>query len=534
MGYLFGGGVIVVILICITIAWVCLGNRKVCRRSTSSTSSFSKSSSHHHVLQHHVDNANVEVVSGNGEANEVLATAAATEVVATDAATEVVATDAATEVVATDAATEVVATGAATEVVATDAIEFLPIGAATAATAVTQSVATGANELLATGVTITGVAKEWASASDAAAIVTLVDRGPLAYFDIANNKSTTSISSTSSSDNKGNEGKWWAAPSHLNLGTSKRPLFLPPAPEDIERVAREKPTKQFKVLSLGHSACDPAFEPVVKPLFSREKRRLFFGIGINYVSQPQNTLTSCWNDVETLHNELESRYGLFAGTWILTDRPANDHRAPSRLRPGVSNRAAGQLPTAPHFWALWGDIMREAVRDDADIVFVYSGHGSFRLTTDPYELYGQSDCMIFLDQFVWDFEIAERVVKAISPSAHMLMILDSCNSGSAANLPWTFNPLSRTVNQTSQHTSIIQNVVMFSGCRDEQTSAAGPTRNDLSQCTRVFIETLRGRTVGSVPVSELVGSMRRLLVASQDTQIPQLSMSRPPLLGALL
>jgi hypothetical protein len=102
------------------------------------------------------------------------------------------------------------------------------------------------------------------------------------------------------------------------------------------------------------------------------------------------------------------------------------------------------------------------------------------------------------------------------------------------NLPWTFNPLSWTVNQTSQHTSIIQNVVMFSGCRDEQTSAAGPTRNDLSQCTRVLIETLRGRTVGSVPVSELVGSMRRLLVASQDTQIPQLSMSRPPLLGALL
>src|SRR4029079_1860530 len=115
----------------------------------------------------------------------------------------------------------------------------------------------------------------------------------------------------------------------------------------------------------------------------------------------------------------------------------------------------------------------------------------------------------------------------------MLLILDSCNSGSAANLPWTLNPLSSTVNQTSQHIMLENNVMLISGCRDEQTSAAGQGPADLSECSRVLIETLEGRAAGTVAAIELIAGMREKLLASHDTQIPQLSMSRPQLLGVL-
>jgi hypothetical protein len=333
---------------------------------------------------------------------------------------------------------------------------------------------------------------------------------------------------------------WDVLPVNLRLGTSKRPMFLPPAADDDKRVQQDavtanttgRPTKQWRPAPSG--ACDAAVQPLHTPLLKAGCRRLFFGVGINYVSQPKNTLASCWNDVETMHRELEARCGPFAHTWLLTDRPLTTH---AKLRPKLRNRAAGRSPTVHAFWTTWDEILREArtTPEEVEIVFVYSGHGSFRLTTDPFELYGQSDCLILLDQFVWDYEVVARMVKALANSMRMFMLLDSCNSGSAANLPWTFNPLSETVNQTSQHTALTQNVVMISGCRDEQTSAAGQGPNDLSECTRVLLETLhKSPAPGSIPIPELVVGMRRLLVAAQDTQIPQLSMSRPALLGSLL
>ena len=289
--------------------------------------------------------------------------------------------------------------------------------------------------------------------------------------------------------------------------------------------------KQWK----GKSPCDPAFEAIQAPWLNGAggRARFYFGVGLNYVSQPQNALPSCWNDVETLHRELEGRYGVFANTWLLTDRPKP---AAAKVRAGLTNRAAGRKPTRSVFLETWSEVLREAANagHGAEIVFAYSGHGSFRLTVDPHELYGQSDCIILLDDFVWDYEILARMVKPLPLSSRLLIVLDSCNSGSAANLPWTFNPLSETVNQTSQHTALPQDVIMISGCRDEQTSAAGQGPEDLSECTRVLVESLRGRPAGTVPVSDLVVGMRRLLVAARDTQIPQLSLSRPPLLGALL
>lgn len=282
--------------------------------------------------------------------------------------------------------------------------------------------------------------------------------------------------------------------------------------------------KSFAGKSMGSvfRPCDPVTVSPPIAMFSRTRKRFFFGVGINYMSQPRNRLTSCWNDIDALYREFGNRFGAFDQTWMITDRPKD-------LKDGLSPH----LGSVKKAWSKMVSLCQ--AERDVDLFFVYSGHGTFRLTIDPGELGGQSDALVFLDHLFYDYDVMAQFVRPLPPHVHLLIVFDSCNSGSAANLPWTFNPLSGTVNQTSLHTDLTNDVMMISGCRDEQTSAAGETMQDLSECTRVLIETLRENPrPNSTPITTIIQNMRTKLIAAKDTQIPQLSISKPLLLSRLL
>jgi hypothetical protein len=271
------------------------------------------------------------------------------------------------------------------------------------------------------------------------------------------------------------------------------------------------------------SPCDATVISVPKPLFDKSHRRYWFGIGINYISQPKSRLTSCWNDIDRLRSEFAKRYGAFDQNWVITDRPGG-----------------GIQPTSGSVRKTWVRLLTEAakqgnVQQHIDLILVFSGHGTFRLTSDPGELGGQSDALILLDQLMYDYDVMAQIVRPLGNHVHLLIVFDSCNSGSAANLPWTYNPISHTVNQTSLHTDLTNDVVMISGCRDEQTSQAGATTKDLSECTRVLVETFKENPKPhTLLATDLIKTMRNKLVAAKDTQIPQLSLSKPQLLQTLL
>jgi hypothetical protein len=306
-------------------------------------------------------------------------------------------------------------------------------------------------------------------------------------------------------------------------------------------------------------ACDPVVDNATIPFayfggqaVGAKRRRYFVGVGINYLEAPESTLTSCWNDVEALRVAFEKRHGPFDRTWTLADRPATlagrgpvgvgseqktGHQRAMRAGAGVGRTGR---PTAAELRGLWSRVVRHAQDDGVDgrgvdLVFVYSGHGTFRQTMDPGRLNGQSDALVLLDELFYDYDVMAQLVRPLPAHVRLLIVFDSCNSGSAAQLPWTYNPLSRTANQTSLHTDLTNDVVMISGCRDEQNSASGLLPTDLSACTRVLLHALsQAPNPGSLPVADLVTAMRRRLIADQDPQIPQLSLSRPTLLAARL
>ena len=66
--------------------------------------------------------------------------------------------------------------------------------------------------------------------------------------------------------------------------------------------------------------CDPATVASANPFFDSGRKRMFVGVAINYVSQPRNRLTSCWNDIDVLQSEFAKRYGPFYRSWVLTDK----------------------------------------------------------------------------------------------------------------------------------------------------------------------------------------------------------------------
>lgn len=283
-------------------------------------------------------------------------------------------------------------------------------------------------------------------------------------------------------------------------------------------------------------ACDASTVRVSTPFFSSGRPLYFFGVAVNYISQPQNTLTSCWNDVASLQAAFAARYGKFAKSWLLTDNPS-----PTLNRAATAVQQLG-APTSTGLESAWSNLLTTIGRTggggEVDIVFAYSGHGSYRPTTDPTSLTGQSDCIVLLDKFFWDTEIHRLLISGVQQAGvRMLMVLDSCNSANAARLGWTWNQLSDTANQASTNTDVSATsptVALISGCRDEQTSAAGPTTADLSECTRVLLQSLGAGAAGAVPITNVVREMRSLLRAAHDTQIPQLSLSQPELVGALL
>ncbi len=239
-------------------------------------------------------------------------------------------------------------------------------------------------------------------------------------------------------------------------------------------------------------------------------RKIWWGIGINYISMPENELPSCWNDIYGLKNLLDNNYGYSNATCFLT---TDDPHPNMKATP----------PMLKSFTKIQNEIIRLANENEkegfmTEIMLHYSGHGYFQHTWDPSELDGQKECWVLLDSFVWDSELSFNFIHKLPKTVNMWIVSDSCNSGSVANLPWKYNILSNTLNQDSLETSILANVVSLSGCRDEQTSNAG---QDTSTLTGALIDLL----AQNMTITTLLIQLHKKLRYANETQIPELSMS---------
>ncbi|KAL6941693.1 Ca(2+)-dependent cysteine protease [Hanseniaspora osmophila] len=291
-------------------------------------------------------------------------------------------------------------------------------------------------------------------------------------------------------------------------------------------------------------------------------RRKALIVGINYFNS-QNELRGCINDAQNMFNFLCSQYGYsHDDIVILTDDQSEMGRVP--LRANIIRAMQ------------W--LVKDARPNDS-LVFHYSGHGGQTKDLDGDEDDGMDDVIYPVDfqqtSHITDDEMHDIMVKVLPQGCRLTALFDSCHSGSVLDLPYTYSTkgvikepnmykalgqeglqtvlsyatgnkqammsgissIFKTVTSGGSHLSAQQreqvkqmkfspaDVVMFSGCKDDQTSAdASENGRATGALSWAFM-----KVIGQQPQQSYLTLLQnmRYELSSKYSQKPQLSSSHP-------
>jgi hypothetical protein len=234
-------------------------------------------------------------------------------------------------------------------------------------------------------------------------------------------------------------------------------------------------------------------------------------IGCNYINT-SNQLSGCINDIIHMRNMLIDAYAYTPDSIIM-------------LRDDVPTI----LPTRANILNCLKLIIGQSA-SLSEIVIHYSGHGTSIRDMDGDEVSGQDQAIVPLDfnrnGFITDDELFNIIKDA---KCRVLMFFDSCHSGTVCDLQYSINYINGKFSRSTNNAKRIvnPNVIMMSGCRDDQTSADSYSNlEDLAvgAFTNSLLETLRASN-HNVDMLRLYNDVCYNLSKSGFTQIPILSCS---------
>jgi len=240
-------------------------------------------------------------------------------------------------------------------------------------------------------------------------------------------------------------------------------------------------------------------------------------IGINYRGQ-KNELRGCINDARDVRDFLVRHYGYkMEDIVVLTDDSRNPRQQPTRRNMLDAMR--------------W--LVRSARSDDS-LFFHYSGHGGQTKDLDGDEVDGLDEVIYPVDYqkngHIVDDDMHSIMVKPLPPGCRLTAVFDSCHSGTALDLPYIYSAHGRLKGshvsaRARARKASPADVISFSGCKDDQTSAdtfeGGAAVGAMSYA---FIEALTKNPRQSY--QELLQSVRHILYP-RFSQKPQLGSSHP-------
>ena len=235
-------------------------------------------------------------------------------------------------------------------------------------------------------------------------------------------------------------------------------------------------------------------------IINKNKKALL--IGINYTGT-SNELYGCINDVNSIKERLDVQG--FKDINILTDlttKKATRDNILAEFKKFLTNAQTG------------------------DLLFVsYSGHGSNTYDRNGDEKDGIDEMIVTSDlKPILDDELKSIIQKFLKPNVTLFALFDSCFSGSVLDLKYQYMDSHNYDNYTENSKQIETqgNVLLISGCTDEQTSDDAVFNNKPNGAmTWSLLECLKQNP--NCNWRELVKSMRDLLKTSKFTQIPQFS-----------
>ncbi|CDF40610.1 unnamed protein product [Chondrus crispus] len=302
--------------------------------------------------------------------------------------------------------------------------------------------------------------------------------------------------------------------------------------------------------------------------FRPSGRRKALLVGINYRGT-SSALRGCVRDVTFVHHLLVSKFGFRKKDFVvLTDESVNI--------PGVRKGPPTRRVILDSLkWLVSGS------RSGDSLWFSFSGHGAQVRDVSGDESDGFDETIVPVDHkragHIIDDELYE-IVRHVARGARLTVLLDACHSGTGLDLPYQHDVFGTGSGQRISGgkgmslTSGLLNVagallngsasgalnagfnmatggkkkkktpgpdpnagevLLFSGCKDNQTSADTSKLTGglpTGAMTFALIETLEHSTVGdwrNYNYRQLLQTMRQKLRAAKMTQVPQFSTSHP-------
>ena len=247
--------------------------------------------------------------------------------------------------------------------------------------------------------------------------------------------------------------------------------------------------------------------PIVLPspqivAINNSKKKTALLIGCNYTGT-QNALYGCINDVVCMNDKL-IKTG-FTNINIMTDL--------------TSVKA-----TRNNILGAFISLLSNAQSGDTVCLF-YSGHGTYTRDLNGDETDGYDECIVPCDlNIITDDELKAVIQQNLKPNVTLLAMFDSCFSGSVLDLKYSYmdgDNYDKYI-ENNKELNTPGNVLMISGCTDNQTSADAVMDNKPNGAmTWAFLNALTKQP--NCSWRELVKNMRILLKSSQFTQLPQIS-----------
>ncbi|KAF9355175.1 Ca(2+)-dependent cysteine protease [Mortierella sp. AD094] len=329
--------------------------------------------------------------------------------------------------------------------------------------------------------------------------------------------------------------------------------YPPPAPIPHHMATNVPPPPQGWAMYQNPNQPPPI--PFQLSTCSGRKRALF--IGINYFGQ-RNELRGCINDVRNIKTFIIRQFGFREeDTITLTD----DQKDPTRI------------PTKANMLTAMQWLVRDARPNDS-FFFHYSGHGGRTKDIDGDEDDGYDETIYPVDHeragVIIDDIMHDIMVRPLPPGCRLTAIMDCCHSGSALDLPYTysttgnlkegnvlsdmgngvmgagmsylrgdiggmissFGGIGKRITNPSHRAEVLRrksspaDCIMFSGCKDTQTSADTQEQGFgmTGAMTFSFITALTANPRQSY--LQLLNSIRDIL-RTKYVQKPQLSSSHP-------
>lgn len=228
-------------------------------------------------------------------------------------------------------------------------------------------------------------------------------------------------------------------------------------------------------------------------------------IGINYEGT-DSALSGCINDTTNMKAELVKRGYPSENILIITDH--------TELKPTRST--------------ILVELLKLILSGDTRLFFHYSGHGSYISDVDGDENDGRDECLVPIDYGVSGMIIDDEIrglLCCLNENQKLTCVIDACHSGTSFDLRYNlyerYSGRILSMKDDGKHPETRGQCIMFSGCKDTQTSAdASFADKAQGAMTYAFLKSLEN---GVSTYEELLRSIRKILKDEDFSQLPNIS-----------